>query len=342
MRAFTVSSEESQTIYAPFSLITTRTKTEENALLDSRATHNFIDIQTIIRLQIATQQLKEVRSLTNVDGTTNCSGAVAKYTQLTIILGKEAKKMTFYVTNLGRDRIILGMPWFKTFNPQINWEKGTLPHKIIMITQKATMEVNRITQATDWAIQAEQEKRQLTEDDIPELYREYQEVFSEEAAKRFPPSREEDHEIKLVKDAPKSFTSHTYQMDKYQTKFIRQWIKDELAKNFIRDSKSPYPSPTFLIKKKNGNYCVVQDYRQLNSYTVPDKTPLPLISDLIQQLHGKTLFTKFDICMGYNNIRIKDGDQEKATFTTPLGQYKPMVMSFRLHNTPGTFQQTMN
>jgi hypothetical protein len=176
------------------------------------------------------------------------------------MLGKETKKMVFYVTNLGRDRIILGMPWFKVFNPQIDWENGTIPHRIIMMTQKATMEVNRITQAIDWAIQAEQKKKRLTENDVLEPYQEYQEVFSEEAAKRFPPSREEDHEIKLIKDAPKSFTSHTYQMDKYQTKFIRQWIKDELAKNFIRDSKSPYPSPTFLIKKKNGDYQVVQDY----------------------------------------------------------------------------------
>jgi hypothetical protein len=46
--------------------------------------------------------------------------------------------------------------------------------------------------------------------------------------------------------------------------------------------------------------------------------------------------------MGYNNIRIKEGDQQKAAFTTPLGQYEPMVMSFGLRNAPGTFQQTMN
>jgi hypothetical protein len=134
MQAFTVSSEESQTIYAPLSLITARTKTEEHALLDCGATHNFIDIRTIIRLQIGTKRLKEMRSLTNVDGTTNQSGAVAKYTVLTTLLGKKTEKMVFYVTNLGRDRIILGMPWFKTFNPQINWEKGMLPHKIVLLT----------------------------------------------------------------------------------------------------------------------------------------------------------------------------------------------------------------
>jgi hypothetical protein len=134
MRAFNVSSEESQTIYVPFTLLTARTKTKENTLLDSGATHNFIDIRTIIRLQIGTKWLKEVHSLTNVDGTINQSRAVAKYTILTIMLGKETKKMVFYVTNLGRDRIILGMPWFKKFNPQIDWKEGTIPHKIIMMT----------------------------------------------------------------------------------------------------------------------------------------------------------------------------------------------------------------
>ena len=131
-------------------------------------------------------------------------------------------------------------------------------------------------------------------------------------------------------------------MDGEQTKFMRKWLAEELKKKFIRESKSPYPSSTFLIKKKNGDYRVVQDYRKLNSYTVPDKMPLPLISNIIEQLGGKTLFTKFDIRMGYNNIRIKEGDQEKAAFTTPLGQYEPLVMSFRLRNAPGTFMRTMN
>jgi hypothetical protein len=114
-------------------------------------------------------------------------------------------------------------------------------------------------------------------------------------------------------------------------------LDEELCKGFIRPSKSPYPSLTFLIKKKNGDYRVVQDYKTLNEFTIPDKYPLPLITNLIEQLYRKTLFTKFDIRMGYNNIRIVEGDQEKATFTTPLGQYEPMVMNFGLCNAPATF-----
>jgi hypothetical protein len=86
---------------------------------------------------------------------------------------------------------------------------------------------------------------------------------------------------------------------------------------------------------------VVQDYKTLNEFTILDKHPLPLITNLIEQLHGKVLFTKFDIRMGYNNIRIAEGDQEKAAFTTPLGQYEPMVMNFSLCNAPATFIRAM-
>src|SRR6266849_8897433 len=130
-------------------------------------------------------------------------------------------------------------------------------------------------------------------------------------------------------------------MSTKQTTFLWKWLDEELKKGFIRPSKSLYPSLTFLIEKKNGDYCVVQDYKKLNNHTILDKHPLPLISELIDQLHGKSLFTKFDIRMGYNNIRIVEGSQEKAAFTTPLGQYEPMVMNFGLCNAPATFVRAM-
>ena len=150
------------------------------------------------------------------------------------------------------------------------------------------------------------------EENIPKEYLDYADVFSEEKAKRFPPKREEDHEINFTKEVPKSFDAYTYKMDKHQTTFLRKWIDEEMSKGFIRESKSPYPSPTFLIKKKNGDYRVVQDYQKLNAYTIPDKTPLPLIADLIEQLGGKTLFTKFNIQVQYQDGIQQHQDQRRG------------------------------
>ena len=70
--------------------------------------------------------------------------------------------------------------------------------------------------------------------------------------------------------------------------------------------------------------------------------PLPLISDLIDKVKDAKLFTKFDIRSGYNNIRIKEGDEWKAAFITPRGLFEPTVMFFGLSNSPATFQRFMN
>ena len=75
---------------------------------------------------------------------------------------------------------------------------------------------------------------------------------------------------------------------------------------------------------------------------VKNAYPLPLVSDLVDNLRQFSLFTKFDVWWGYNNIRIKEGDEWKATFITPLGLFELTVMFFRLCGSPLTFQAFMN
>ena len=87
---------------------------------------------------------------------------------------------------------------------------------------------------------------------------------------------------------------------------------------------------------------MVQDYHYINSRTVKNSYSLLLISDLIDMVESKKVFTKLDLWWGYNNVRIKEGDEWKAAFITPMGSYKPMVMVFRLTNFPVTFQVMMN
>ena len=98
----------------------------------------------------------------------------------------------------------------------------------------------------------------------------------------------------------------------------------------------------FFIKKKDGSLRLVQDYWALNAITVKNKYQLPLISELINKLQGERYFTKLDVCWGFNNIQMKDGDKWKAAFQTNRGLYEPLVMFFRLTNSPATFQTMMD
>ena len=101
-------------------------------------------------------------------------------------------------------------------------------------------------------------------------------------------------------------------------------------------------APCFYIPKKDGLLWLVQDYRKLNQVMIKDKTPLPLIGEVIDKLKEAKYFNKLDLIWGYNNIRIKEGDEWKATFLMNKGLFKPQVMYFRLCNLPGTFQRMMN
>ena len=162
-------------------------------------------------------------------------------------------------------------------------------------------------------------------------------MFSEEEAHQFPPSRPWDHAIELKEGAPKAIDCKVYPTTLTEDEALKNFIQEQLEKGYISKSKSPYASPFFFIKKKDGKLRPVPDYQKLNEYTIKNKYPLPLIPDLIAQVKDAWIFTKFDIRWGYNNVRIKEGDQHKAAFKTKYGLFEPNVMYFRLTNSPAMF-----
>ena len=98
----------------------------------------------------------------------------------------------------------------------------------------------------------------------------------------------------------------------------------------------------FFVGKKDGKKQMVQDYRYLNEQTVKNNYPLPLISDIVENINMKKIFTKIDLRQGYNNIQIKKGDEWKMVFITPEGLFELTVIFFGLINSLATFQTMMN
>ena len=72
-------------------------------------------------------------------------------------------------------------------------------------------------------------------------------------------------------------------------------MDDQLKKRYIRPSKSPQTSPVFSVGKKDGKKRMVMDYQSLNKQTVKNNYPLPLITDLIDNMGSKKVFTKMDL-----------------------------------------------
>ena len=133
-----------------------------------------------------------------------------------------------------------------------------------------------------------------------------------------------------------------YLLSREEREEMREFVKEQLRKGYIRLSKSPQTAPVFFVEKKDSKKRMVQDYRYLNEWMVKNNYPLPLISDILENIGSKKLFTKMNLRWGYNNIRIKEGDEWKAAFTMLEGSFELTVMFFGLTNSPATFQVMMN
>jgi hypothetical protein len=147
--------------------------------------------------------------------------------------------------------------------------------------------------------------------------------------------------IKLIPGANTS-SCKVYPLAPNKQSEMDAFIHENLSSGRIRPSKSPMASPVFFIKKKDGTLRLVQDYQVLNALMIKNRYPLPLISELVNQLHSAKYFTKLNVRWGNNNVQMKEGDEWKAAFCTNHGLFKPLVMFFGLTNSPSTFQTMMN
>jgi len=180
-----------------------------------------------------------------------------------------------------------------------------------------------------------------TEEMVPRQFHKYLKVFEKKESEKMPTRKAWDHAIDLREGfVPKK--GRIYLLSRVEREEMQEFVRDQLRKRYIRPSKSAQMSPVFFVPKKDRKKRIVQDYQYLNSWTVKNNYPLPLISDLIDIIGKWKVFTKMDLRWGYSNVKIKEEDEWKAVFLTPERSFKPMVMFFGLTNSPAIFQTMMN
>ena len=90
----------------------------------------------------------------------------------------------------------------------------------------------------------------------------------------------------------------------------------------VRRSSSPWSSPLYMVKKKDGGWRPCGDFRRLNNVTIPDRYPLPNIADFTARIAGSTIFSRLDLQKGYYQILMASEDVLKTAIITLFGMFE--------------------
>jgi hypothetical protein len=321
-------------------------------LIDGGSTHNFIDQALVSRFGLPVTQGKQLQVMVANREKIECAGQCQA---LTLIIQGHPVTTDYYILPVAACQLVLGVQWLATLGPvKTDYKQLTMNFNIAGISHTFQgLGRNDIEALTDKELNGLQglglffqiipsnsnSEPQSYPPEISQLLAQFSQVFENPTS--LPPQRSHDHHIPLLPTSG-PVTVRPYRYPYYQKTEIEKMVKELLQSGLIRPSHSPFSSPVLLVKKADGAWRFCVDYRALNDITVKDKYPIPIIDELLDELHGAKFYSKLDLRSGYHQIRVHDADIHKTAFRTHEGHYEFIVMPFGLTNAPATFQSLMN
>jgi transposase InsO family protein len=248
--------------------------------------------------------------------------------------------------------IILGLPWGREADPNLDWVTGKWVYRLrkkdlCLITTKR--EYRRVAKESAVAVALMLSNIVLPSEPpvtprvspMPPELEEFRDLGDIDKAGLLPEHHYLEHAIDLEEGEMPPF-GPIYPLNEKEQQALQEYIANAVARGWIRYSSSPAGAPILFVPKPGGKLRLCVDYRGLNRLTRKDRTPLPLISEILDRLTNSKVYTKIDLKDAYHRLRIREGDEWKTAFRTKYGHFEYLVMPFGLTNAPATFQRYIN
>ena len=321
-------------------------------LIDGGSTHNFIDQAIVTKFGLSVARDQKLQVMVANRDKIDCDG---RCLALTLLIQNFPVRADFYVLPAAACQVVLGVQWLATLGPiETDYNKLTMSFQQggksctfqglqqptpTALRDKELLNLNGT--ALFFQIIPSHESVSVNNHlaDLAQILTEFEHVFV--VPTTLPSARTHDHHIPLQPNQ-ELVSVRPYRYPYYQKIEIERMVKEFLDSSLIRPSTNPFSSPVLLVKKTDGGWQFCIDYRALNNITIKDKYPIPVIDELLDELHGSRYFSKLDLRARYHQIRVQEADIHKTAFRTHDGHYEFVVMPFGLTNAPATFQSLMN
>ena len=332
-----VKTPQATRLSVPATLHVANTAFPLQALIDSGAEDNFLDLELAKQLGCVLEPLEKPIPAIGINGETFTQVCQRTSPIMLVLSGNHHERLALKVISAPHNPLVLGYPLLRLHNPHIDWSLNkiigwsTHCHSICLQSALSPSAPNPSPDPSS--------SPDLTL--IPPEYHDLREAFSKSRALSLPPHRPYDCAIDLLPGAPLP-ASRLYHLSRPEREAMETYISESLAAGLIRPSSSPLGAGFFFVSKKDKTLRPCIDFRGLNNITVKNKSPLPLMNSAFELLQDARIFTTLDLRNAYHLVRIKEGDEWKTAFKTPIGHFEYLVMPFGLTNAPAVFQALIN
>ncbi len=342
--------------------------TDVSIMIDCGSSHDFMARRFARRLDIESD-VAGTMDLRFGDGHT-VTQPMRRTEPVVLTMDGWVEERRFHLLAQASHDIILGKPWLSQWNPVIDWTRN-----IVQLLHPATgvaVQLEGLEGATEasfhfitgrqatkairagersflvWLQQAEgtehggahvacTDPRQRGA--LSALLRRFDDCLPDSVTE-LPPKRHIEHSIDIV---PGAHPPHRkpFRLSQPELLELKDVLAKLLAKGFIRPSVSPYGAPVFFVRKADGGFRFICDWRELNRITIKNKACIPNVEDLFDRVQGARFFSHMDLHLGYNQVLVKESDVHKTAIATPFGHFEWLVMGLGMTNAPATFQTMM-